>query len=463
MRAIRYGVGTVLGTLALLLVTASVAEAVPAFSRQTGLTCNQCHISVTPVPDFTFTGTRFRLMGYRFPMIAETMEAGEEGALSGQRLYLAMHNYTSLHVRNNLLLNSRPATAPGVESEWGTLRTNPIATIGWYWVGPISERVGIWNEFYLHDSRAGEMNANFFNIAEWDLKYAVPVGNNILGLSMNTNQRLGTVFGFGPFGGTCGAPCNTNNHGVAGTGSQSQHMNFHAYGMFNDRIIAGIGVQPGEDNFDFDKRNYMGLLGAAIMNTDANYMWVVGEFLAGNSARPMVTNRAWSWSRDGGPGYVYRDAVSGVRATRVAGDRAGQFYSHEDMGDALRTRFEWRYGFVDRGPHSFVTSWVYGYQKETYEDAAEYTAYGIGTGHRYTWDRTYQIQVYAGYALSQEFVDQSGVLHDIPASPNWSVALAYRLSQNTNVNFAFSNSVPRRLDEKYDPGRSWTLQFHWMF
>src|SRR5687768_1919509 len=40
---------------------ASSASAVPSFTRQTGLTCNQCHITFSNVPDFTFTGKKFRL------------------------------------------------------------------------------------------------------------------------------------------------------------------------------------------------------------------------------------------------------------------------------------------------------------------------------------------------------------------------------------------------------------------
>src|SRR4051812_4654028 len=50
---------------------ASSAHAVPSFTRQTGLTCNQCHITFSNVPDFTFTGKKFRLNGYRTPYVAE--------------------------------------------------------------------------------------------------------------------------------------------------------------------------------------------------------------------------------------------------------------------------------------------------------------------------------------------------------------------------------------------------------
>jgi hypothetical protein len=70
--------------LAALAVVARVADArVPAFVRQTGLTCNQCHMSVTPAPDFTFTGMKFRLNGFRTPWVAEKIEAGQEARSTG--------------------------------------------------------------------------------------------------------------------------------------------------------------------------------------------------------------------------------------------------------------------------------------------------------------------------------------------------------------------------------------------
>src|SRR4051794_11910883 len=54
------------------VLVSQVANArVPLFVRQTGLACNQCHVTWTPTPDLTFTGTKFRLNGYRTPWVAE--------------------------------------------------------------------------------------------------------------------------------------------------------------------------------------------------------------------------------------------------------------------------------------------------------------------------------------------------------------------------------------------------------
>ncbi|HUL49615.1 MAG TPA: hypothetical protein VLT79_06320, partial [Gemmatimonadales bacterium] len=69
----------VAGAVGALAIVASVAQArVPSFVRMTGYTCNQCHMTWTPTPDFTFTGQKFRMNAYREPFIADKIEAGNE-------------------------------------------------------------------------------------------------------------------------------------------------------------------------------------------------------------------------------------------------------------------------------------------------------------------------------------------------------------------------------------------------
>ena len=92
---------------------AQVASArVPAFVRQTGLVCNQCHVTWTPTPDLTFTAVKFRMNGYRTPWVAEKIEAGQEGALGGRRLLLGVTGYLSYHMRSNLFQQSKGASDP---------------------------------------------------------------------------------------------------------------------------------------------------------------------------------------------------------------------------------------------------------------------------------------------------------------------------------------------------------------
>src|SRR5688572_3633560 len=51
-------------------------QAVPAFSRQSGMNCNSCHIGTHDiVPNFTRTGRLFAMRGYQVPYIRERLHA----------------------------------------------------------------------------------------------------------------------------------------------------------------------------------------------------------------------------------------------------------------------------------------------------------------------------------------------------------------------------------------------------
>src|SRR5688572_13928905 len=136
--------------VALGVVAASTASAnVPSFTRQTGLVCNQCHMTWTPTPDMTFTGTKFRLNGYRTPWVAEKIEAGEEGALNGRRLVLGVDGYLSYHMRSSLANQSRSPSDPTLAApKANPIATQPFSSLAWDFTGPIAENIGIWTEWY---------------------------------------------------------------------------------------------------------------------------------------------------------------------------------------------------------------------------------------------------------------------------------------------------------------------------
>ena len=61
--------------VALWLALPNDAEAVPAFSRQTGMNCNSCHVGTYPTPRFTQTGMLFAARGYTRPYVRERLRA----------------------------------------------------------------------------------------------------------------------------------------------------------------------------------------------------------------------------------------------------------------------------------------------------------------------------------------------------------------------------------------------------
>jgi len=229
---------------------ASSASAVPSFTRQTGLTCNQCHVTFSNVPDFTFTGKKFRLNGYRTPYVAEKIEAGEEGSLTGNRLVLGLQNIFSLRFRNNLLSQSKPASDAAVAApDKGPVTSQPGTSISWFYVGGIGEHIGMWNEFYFDtagnvSAAAAPFRINGFD--EYDLKFVFNPGyDNIVGFAVTT-QDLPSLAGFSPF--SSGAAAGQLQRGGIGN-AHTAYVNLAAYTFIKDRLLLVGGVQTGEDNY----------------------------------------------------------------------------------------------------------------------------------------------------------------------------------------------------------------------
>src|SRR5688572_23020099 len=110
-----------------VLAASTDASAVPSFSRQTGMTCNQCHVSFgAPVPNFTFTGKKFRMNGYRMPFVAEKLEAGEPGVVNGKRLAIPLVPYLSFRYQTQFAAQSKaPASPTDLEPETSPITSNP--------------------------------------------------------------------------------------------------------------------------------------------------------------------------------------------------------------------------------------------------------------------------------------------------------------------------------------------------
>src|SRR2546426_4194022 len=285
------------GIAAALAVMAQVAEArVPAFVRQTGLVCNQCHVSWGPVMDFTFTGMKFRLNGFRTPWVAEKVEAGDEGAVNGQRVVLTLGSAWSFHVRGLVVGGGKPASDPSLpEPNQSTPNSQLIQTLGVHYAGPIGDHVGIWNEFYWYGGGLGPTAAN--NNQGGNRNGYIGLSHFSLVLTTNSN---GNIYGWeGQLLPSPGAhdfmqlnndPTPThmfNNPGIIGSGAP--YVYYSVYGFWKDRLGLEMGLEPGEDNTDWKRFNYRVEGGYFLTNTDANYWRVSGEFKMGNDMVPIVS------------------------------------------------------------------------------------------------------------------------------------------------------------------------------
>lgn len=444
---------------------ASSASAVPSFTRQTGLTCNQCHITFSNVPDFTFTGKKFRLNGYRTPYVAQKIEAGEEGALNGNRLMLGIQNIFSLRFRNNMLSQSKPASdAATVAPEKGGIVSQPGTTISWFYVGAITDHIGIWNEIYLTNGGNVSPEAAVFRLNafdEIDLKFAMNPGfDNIVGLAVTT-QQLGDLAGFGPF--NSGTPNNMQRGGFST--AHAAYVNLAAYAFIKDRLMIVGGVQPGESNYNFsDGMNFQTVVGYALGNTDQNQLWIMGNVKAGNDGIPVVTN----WSMNSDRQTVWTEAIGGVNATRGNGTDGKPLgaYTPANTGDFVRAMSEIHYGFIDKGPHSVSSAFGVSYTKETYDDGAEIKQTAVGGRMRYYFDRTYGVEYQANKVLSNDFTDRRGVLH--PASTNLTygtINFYYRPAMNFSINVGagLSTTLGAKLDDARTVRNGWSWQIGYDF
>jgi hypothetical protein len=467
-----------------LMLTASNASAVPSFARMTGLTCNQCHVSFSPVPTFTFTGKKFRMNGYRAPHVAAKIEAGEEGKVNGKRLAIGLTDYLSFRFGSTLLGQSKSSwdptkTDPGSSS----LNTNPYVNAAIYFVGPIGDHIGMWNEFYFSTGGVNSTNGanasgtNTFRVIgydEYDVKYTWNTENAILGVNLST-QSINQSIGFGPF------PTGLTSHSQRGGFAQAHppYANLSAYGFFGDRLAAVVGIQPGEDNLEYSctdmnkngKRddgtcmNYQGMVAYAFKNSDENEVWVDAWVKVGNDAVPIVSNTALSADRSK---WTFTDAITGIAATRTNLPAAQRVpYTNTDIGDIFRSYYELWWGTIDRGPHSIATTLRWNINNEKYADNSKIVDNAIGLGARYMYDRTYGFNLALEKDTKYEFTDVTGKVNNIPRSLAISTALAYRPAMNFSVNLTMSNSRATRIvpdgAQRYNNGWSWNLGLDYLF
>jgi hypothetical protein len=424
---------------ALGVCVAQVANArVPAFVRQTGLVCNQCHVTWTPTPDLTFTGVKFRLNGYRTPWVAEKIEAGQEGALGGRRLLLGVTGYLSYHMRANLFQQSKGSSDPVLaEPSAGPVTSNPFSSLAWDYAGPIAENVGIWTEWYstnLNPSAPGSAGSigNQFGAVrndEFDVRmgFNPGAGGNIVSVFIY-NQGQTSPF-FGAFG--SGTPA----------GGQGQFITIGVAGWLKDRAAIQLVVGPGTDNLDYKRMNYGAVLAVMPMNTDGMWLMPTWSVMTGNDNTPTA----------GG--------ITGAAAL----SKGGAGYTSASMGDYTRNLIDVRWGFLDHGHWSINSATGYSWNKETYNDGAGSTLTGIGTTWRLWYDRTYGINAGVNKRLKYEFSDASGVVHPIPSDLGYNVLLVYRMAMNFAWEFGFSNAQNLRLDQNWRNGWSWNLQWHFLY
>jgi hypothetical protein len=379
----------------------------------------------------TFTGTKFRLNGYRTPWVAEKIEAGEEGALNGRRLVLGVDGYLSYHMRSLLVSQSKPASDPSQpEPDPNAVTTSPFQSLAWDYTGPITENVGIWTEWYSTQQTTAQGNAfGPVDNDEYDVKMTFNPGDggNIVGFGINNQPR------YSPFFGAFGS-------GAPGIG-QGNQVNVTAYAWLRDRVALSFSVMPGTDDYDYERMAYGANVAFLPMNTDALWLMFTGHLMTGVDMTPLV----------GG--------LRGVSAVRPGGGN----YTRDDMGDGTRFYLDMRFGALDKGPWSWNTATGVVLNTETYNDGAETKMTTFGTSWRLFYERTYGLLLNFSKYLSYEFTDAAGVTHDVPNDIGFGVGFVYRQAMNFAWELQFNNTQSLTLDQNWRNGWSWVLRWHYLY
>jgi hypothetical protein len=402
-----------------------------------------------PVPNFTFTGKKFRLNGYRVPFVTERIEAGEEGALSGKRLSLSLFPYLSLRYQS---VFAQQAKAPGA-TEAGPISSNPTSRLAIFTGGPIGDFFGLWTELYLtpDGSPTNEWSLGLFSFDEFDLRFVKMSGNSTYGFAFN-NQGISEVSGFGPW--PVSIPAEQNRGGFAGW-SHPNRGNLLGYAWLNDRLLLSAGASPGQNNIDWKRLGYRAQIAYALKNSDERELWLNVMASMGNDDIPFITNTVPAANRT----WTYRSGPSGIDSTRTV---PGPYLS-TDLRRTSRVTTEVRYGFIDRGPHSAELAGRVNFNKDVFQDNALARRNDVGGALRYVYNRTYGLDFGVWKPLTYEFTDQAGTKHEIPNKLSYSGYLSFQPAMNMIIALQYANSQGQRLDTPAVTGWNWALNVDVLF
>jgi hypothetical protein len=428
----------VLAAACMLIMTYALpASAVPAFVRQTNMSCNQCHTAHGgPVPNFTMTGKKFRSTGYRIVEVRESMESGKEGDL-GERLNLPLFDYLSFRLQSELVSNS----ANPFTGDWGEASSNPTSRFAFFWVGKVGDHLGIWNEWYFHTlgSANSEWSLDLGSWDEWDIRYTFNPHNPNYTIGMGvTNQSFYDIMGFGPFPVFAGG--GRISRGEIGGYAHPNYGTFFLYGWMFDRWIWSVGGNTGDTNVGWNKSNFVWQAGYAIFNTNANELWLHMVGRSGTDVMPLVTT---NYVEVGERDWSYRDAVTGVSETRPEGVGA---YMSGDIDMAHTVEGEIRWSRQDWGPHSFESVVRYGYSTEDYRDGASTKESTVGIDVLYGWKHTFYAMPFINMYATYDFTDMNGTEYSIDSKPQYGMNLGFKPTENLMVNLQYLTFQVLHLD-----------------
>lgn len=223
--------------LTTLLATSQSANAVPSFSRQTGMACNACHINSFG-PSLTPFGRQFKLGGYTFGQNSELLP------LSGMVL--------------GGLTNTQKDQQPPPASGYSSNNNFALNQISAFYAGRIAGNFGAFSQL-TYDGVANKVAldltdvryANQFDLFDQDVQFGVSANNAPTVADLwNTTPVWGFPYAASPLAPTPGASTLIDGPLIttAGGGSvyaminQMLYVDVGAYTTFSKSMQKGLGV-----------------------------------------------------------------------------------------------------------------------------------------------------------------------------------------------------------------------------
>lgn len=473
-------VGAAAVLLCLSMGIPDVAEAVPAYARQTGMNCNSCHVGTDNVPNFTRTGRLFAMRAYTKPYIrdrlrhdGDTVEGKDQ--YGGDYLALNMTDYFSARFISEVVQGGKSANGTSLDTS-----SNALGRMAMFFTGAITDWLGLWTEIgylgnnSLHsvtEGQQGPTGVNFFAYDEYRLAAAFDLPANALwgddsfwGMSIG-NEHPNVV---GQFNFPLPLPDMWYN-GQGGLGRSKNITSYSLHGFFRNRLWLQMGLTSGADNTNLsDGSNIYTNVALNFFRKTRNDLWVRAETYFGNDFTSVMTPVKDSFICPGTcPPGVSDSSLSitnslGFTSQVIAGAPV------EEVDDFFSYKLTAEHVAADRGDHTwYAAAGIHGMEQD-FVSGGKVERVALGASLRYFWRRTYGFEVYYRDNLTYEYTTPTGLVRDTKSDAYYGITGYWNPAMNFSVHLRYNpivqNTVFKDQAELHlNDGESYSVGFEYNF
>lgn len=443
--------------VALWLALPNDAAAVPAFSRQTGMNCNSCHVGTYPTPRFTQTGMLFAARGYTRPYVRERLRAPGQGTddtddataaenpkdeqFGGNYLALNWTDFWSMRFLSQVYTGGEDADGNSLDHT-----SNATNRLAMFFTGAITDWLGLWTEIgYLGNNSLDGIDPNgnlstglnWFAYDEYRLTAAFdldPKGffgpRSFWGFSIgNEHPYVNAQFNFGRGG-------NPWASGQGGTGNSFEITNFSFNSFLWGRVWAQAAAVTGAHNNNWSNGwNKYVALGYNLFNQQRNDVWLLADFYFGNDLPSIMTpfSRSRLCTGPCPPG------ISDVnfRTSNTPGGAPITNAPLEEADDFFAWRLSVSSTAADRGLHSWYADAGISHIKQDFVSGAHADRTLAGGEIRYFYNRTYGAEIIYNKNLDYTYTTPGGLERDTVSDDNLTLALLFYPAMNFNFRLLY--------------------------